>query len=108
MSKKYDEMKTYLENEIAKLEGRVEHYRRRWMESASAASAMRAKCEAYEKLLPKLLGDRSKDTDEFFMLEGKLYKLKNYTLEHRPGCEDILSVDFVACPHQLPGKEEKV
>lgn len=94
---KYSEMKEYLEARISQLEKNKEHYRNRYMESGWEKVTLQTKCNIYEKLLNKFMGD-SDSSDEFFMFEGKLYQYRSSQLSDEPGKERTLNVDFVEVP----------
>lgn len=53
------------------------------------------KLEFYEKLVNKLLGDPTKQTDDTVIIGGTPYVIKSYTLDHSPGEPDTLTVECV-------------
>ena len=103
---KYDEMKAYYEHRIEELKNDVQYWRDKLFNYAREVDINRGKCDVYELVLNKLLGDKRTSTDEFFMLDGNLYRFHSYSLDHEPDREDRLTVEFIRC--DLLPKGEKV
>jgi hypothetical protein len=59
------------------------------------------KLEFYEKLVNKLLGDPTKQSDEVVVLDGKAYAISSYTMDHNPGEADTLTIECVRI--SIPG-----
>jgi predicted nucleotide-binding protein (sugar kinase/HSP70/actin superfamily) len=51
--------------------------------------------EFCEKLVNKLLGDPTKQSNEVVVLDGKAYAISSYTLDHNPGEADTLTIECV-------------
>ena len=109
---KYDDMRAFYERRERELQKDIELWRSRWIDAMNEkkeaddkqlAAIERekfalGKCELYEQLLNKLLGDPTKGTDELLVLNGDIYKMVSYSLDHDPERADLLSVNFIKWP----------
>lgn len=92
---KYNDMREHYEKRIEQLQKDERFWRDRKLEDAYEIALNKGKIETYEKILSKLLDEKSDATDSLFMFEGNLYRATSFSLdreEHRP---DNLTVEFV-------------
>lgn len=92
---KYDDMKEFYEKRIASLEKTADHWRDRVIDDAYKCSALNAKCDLYESILNKLLGEGNTRTDATVIFEGKVYRTRSFSLERNPDEPDTLTVECV-------------
>lgn len=115
-SDKYRDMKTQYEQCIRDLERTRDYWhdeykimledRNEWKQKAmrddvSDAFAAYYKLEFYEKLVDKLLGNRTEQSDEVILMDGKTYMIRSYELDHTPGEADTLMLECVKL--DIPG-----
>lgn len=92
---KYDDMRDFYTKELDNVKNVNERHYDRLLETQCKLSAYKTKVEVYEKLLSKSLGDSNKCDDKVFVLDGKVYKMTEYTLQHNNDQADNLTVEFV-------------
>lgn len=75
------------------LNARLDHYEKR-CEYLDEIAALKTKVELYEKFIAKMLESDPNKSNDVFMLDGEIYRLRNYHIDAEAGTQKILTVEF--------------
>lgn len=57
-------------------------------------TVLKTKVELYEKFIAKMLESDPDKSNDVFMLDGEIYRLRNYHIDAEAGTQKILTVEF--------------